>query len=539
MPHRPARLPAVLALVATAALTSTLLTSYAAPTATAVPDRGDPRSGGKSAIASRAERTATSAVSRARAIATGAQPGDLTMALREVANTRTSLSGADRASAEALLRRPPTAGGGDGTLSYGGVPEAPKVCSADICVHYVASGPNAPSLTDLDLDGRPDYVEAALATLDHVHDVYLGAGYREPKPDGGLGGDSRIDVYLGELGDDGLYGYCTSDQPEPDPTPDSFDRWAYCALDNDYSPAEFGNRNTPLQNLQVTVAHEYFHATQYAYDRYEDSWLLEATAAWVEDELYDGVDDNLQYLASSPMTRPRVSLDTFGQGGFHYGTWSFFRFLTEKYPAKRGALPRLVLDVFLKADGARGKPDQYSWQAVNSVLRAKRTTGAAMLGRYAVANRRPGRAYDEGRANRYPAAPLAANLKVTPRRAARAEVRLNHLSTATVRLTPKDLAGPRWRLRLALDLAPVARGTSAVVTSASRSGALTTSRVRLGVQGNAVKRLPFGSSRTAWVEVTLVNGSGRFRCFSGGDFSCQGKPRDNGLPMRLTATAVR
>lgn len=48
-----------------------------------------------------------------------------------------------------------------------------------------------------------------------------------------------------------------------------YDVSAYCVVDNDYAVEEFGVRNTPLENLQVTVAHEYFHAVQFAYDFYE------------------------------------------------------------------------------------------------------------------------------------------------------------------------------------------------------------------------------------------------------------------------------
>ncbi|MDO9457268.1 MXAN_6640 family putative metalloprotease [Nocardioides sp.] len=542
MPHRPARVRAAVALLATAALTTTMMAAYAAPTAGAAGAtgatvaRGD-ASGGKAAAASRAEKRAMSAVTTARAIAEGRQKGDLTMALREVANTRTSLTGADRAAAEAILKRP-TATGGDGTLSYT-VPEATPVCSADICVHYVSTSVDAVNPADANSSGVPDYVELTLAVLTGVHNDYIAAGYREPKPDGNLGGaGGKIDVYLGELGPDGLYGYCTSDQPEPDPTPNSYDRWAYCALDNDYSSDEFPT-NTPVENLQVTVAHEYFHATQYAYDRYEDSWLLEATAAWVEDEMFDAVDDNLQYLASSQLRRPDTSLDTFGNNGFHYGTWSFFRFLTEKYRTRKGKLPRLVLDIFLKADGAKGKPDQYSWQAINTVLKKKRTTGAAMLGAYAVANRRPAQRYSEGKANHYPVAPLAGSLKITARKGARANIRLNHLTTATGRLTPKSLTAGNWKLKLTFDLAPKVRGSSVLITSAAKAGKVRTSKVRLNRQGDAVKRIPFSSSKIAWVEVTLVNGSGRFKCFTQGAYSCQGKALDQKVPMKFTAFAVR
>lgn len=521
------RRPSVLAL----GLAVTLAVTLCTPTRTARAD--DPDAGKRAehapSVHSRAERVADAAVAQVRDIAGGRREGDLTMALREVANNRLTLSGVKRAEAEALLRRP-TDSGGDGVgLDYT-VAEREPLCSPDICVHSVATTADR---------AAPQFVQQTLDTLTRIHDDYLLAGYREPRPDAGRGGDDRIDVYLGDIGGRGIYGYCTSDQPEPDPTPSTWDRWAYCTLDNDFSPQQFPS-HTPLENLQVTAAHEYFHATQYAYDRYEDAWLLEATAAWVEDEMYDAIDDNLQYLRTSPITRPRTPLDTFnGTTGFHYGTWSFTRFLTERFRARQGRLPRLVLDIFRKADGARGGPDQYSWQAVNTVLRAKRTTAAKMLGSYAVANRRPAQTYDEGRVNRYPTAPLARRFSVTPAARPRFTTRLAHLTSSTVRLRPSRLSAAGWRLQLRLDLAPRYRGSSALVTSATKDGRTTTRRIFLDKQGDGAKRVPFSSGTVAWVEVTLVNGSARFDCFSGGAYSCSGRSPDDGLPAVLTADAVR
>ena len=52
----------------------------------------------------------------------------------------------------------------------------------------------------------------------------------------------------------------------------------------------------------MTAAHEFFHAVQFAYNAFQDSWLLESTAAWVEDEAFDSVNDNYQYLRSSALT---------------------------------------------------------------------------------------------------------------------------------------------------------------------------------------------------------------------------------------------
>ena len=58
-------------------------------------------------------------------------------------------------------------------------------------------------------------------------------------------------------------------------------------VDNNYTEGIFRN-HTPIQNLKVTLAHEFFHAVQFAYDIGEDTWLMEGTATWMEDQVYDG-----------------------------------------------------------------------------------------------------------------------------------------------------------------------------------------------------------------------------------------------------------
>ncbi|MEO9326115.1 MXAN_6640 family putative metalloprotease [Nocardioides sp. C4-1] len=531
MSLRPVR--ALVAAAAVAALVTTPLTSPTATAATAATPVAPATDGGKAdRAASPAARRAADAVATARAVGAGRKAGDLTMALRDVANTRDALTGADRAAADRLLMRP-TAPNGDGNLDYDGAPVT-RTCSAVACVHYVTGAGDADAAS-------PAYAQNVLALVTQTSNTYVTAGYRRPKADGNRGGDARIDVYLGDIGGMGLYGYCASDDPSRSTA--DYSRWAYCALDNDYSRAEFPT-NTPLENLQVTVAHEYFHAVQFAYDRFEDSWLLEATATWVEDEMYDSVDDNRQYLRSSQLRRPGTPLDTFdATTGFHYGTWSFFRFLSERYPARRGVLPAIVLEVWQRADGSRGgQRDLYSWQAVNAVLKRRGTTGAKMLASYAAANRRPAASYREGRT--YPRAPLAGRASMTPGKTVRAEKRMRHLTSATYRFTPKNLARPSSRLRLALDMAPRFTGSTALVTTVLTNGKVRTARIFLTKRGNKTKTVPFSSRSVRSVEVTLVNGSGRFECWrrpypENPTFSCSGIPKDDRVVNRLTATAVR
>ena len=75
-------------------------------------------------------------------------------------------------------------------------------------------------------------------------------------------------------------------------------RSAYCVVDNNFTAAQFFQGTyAPLENLQVTAAHEFFHAVQFAYDAVDDQWFMESTATWMEDEIYDDVNDNLRVPA--------------------------------------------------------------------------------------------------------------------------------------------------------------------------------------------------------------------------------------------------
>ena len=162
-----------------------------------------------------------------------------------------------------------------------------------------------------------------------------------------------------------------------------------------------------IENFQVTAAHEYYHATQFAYDIADDGWFLEATATWAEDELYTTINDNYQYLKDSPITHPGKPIDKFG-GVFHYGVWNFFRYLTEHYPAKTGALPGLLLQMWKNADSSRGpRKDMYSTQAINKALKkAGHTSMAEQFANYSAATRVPALTFSEGAALGYPVKPL-------------------------------------------------------------------------------------------------------------------------------------
>ncbi len=474
---------------------------------------------------------------------TGHQP-DATLALRELALALPALDRADRRTARALLARP---NGGRQAADSGAIWQGPEAqtsrddggCSTTLplCVHWTESGDDAPYPGDRDVDGVPNQVERTLAVMESVWTVEIDdMGFREPLTDERASiddDDPRFDVYLSDIGDSGLYGYCAIDDSRALRTSNYryYDFASYCVLDEDYARGEFGSRNTPLENLKVTAAHEFFHAIQFAYDATEDLWLAEGSAAWIEDEVYDKVNDNRQYLAVSQFARPWLSLDV-SKGGSRYGSWGFWRYLTERFG------PGLMWSVWQRADASPTGPDDYSLTALERVLRKRGADLTAVLGDFGLAIAEPDEFLEEGSA--YPSASVGSyRLTRTGDSTGWRRFTLDHLSYAPVRILPGDRLRSDARLSITVDLpsrrtSPVAR-LLVVRDDGSTSGIR---RIALNRKGDGSIRVGFSPGDVQRVVLTVGNASDVFsKCYSGlTQFSCYGGiPRDQNLRASIKA----
>ncbi len=249
-----------------------------------------------------------------------AEPPDATVALNQLAASYSQLGDADRRRARGLLARP-TDGIAD---QYGdGYPAGAAVASVEsphFCVHWVNDSAleDAPDLSDTngsaDGDGIPDYVEAIVEIAEYSRSIEVAPGtlgWAPPKPDkSGCGADpgAHADIYLRQLGRDGIFGY-----ESPDPGQGAArSQYGYIVVDDDFAFAEYGYADS-LDPARVTLAHEYNHLLQQNYDSFEEPWMFESTATWAENHVYPTIDDYLFYVRSfasrpgTPITDPSAA----------------------------------------------------------------------------------------------------------------------------------------------------------------------------------------------------------------------------------------
>ena len=404
------------------------------------------------------------------------------------------------------------------------VPEARNspACSRHFCVHWVDQGLDAPSPDDRDGDDTPDFVERVLRVAERVHRVENEKlGWREPRSDGRQGGRrGKTDVYLSQIGGE-LFGYAAPDRGQANEQHRIPRRLhGYLVLDNDYSAFEFPGTK-PLEDLQVTFAHEYNHILQFGYDAYQDPWFAEASATWMEDQVYNRIDDYLRYvrrwvrLYETPLTTNSIK---------EYGSAVWNQWLARRYG------PDIVRRAWAGAIDA--KPGGFS---VSSYERALRSGGRSDFSHdfvrfaAAVAEWRTGKFFRES--SLYPDPPRQGRL---PLGGARRTRLLNHTTFQLLRVRPQR--GRAVQVRLT---AP--RGTAAGVALVGRIGSERRGRpvVRLAYRrggGQMTVRLR-RPARFRRITAAIVNADARAGGFDVG--SLDWNYLTDGLPFAVSGRLVR
>lgn len=227
---------------------------------------------------------------------------------------------------------------------------------------------DAVPLNDTDGNGFPDYVETFAEIFEYVWDMevnvfgYLPPPSDEERPNDAYNGnpDNRYDVFIFDMP---YYGFA-------DPEDWNTSSYSYIGVENDYQ----GFSAPQLEAMQVTAAHEFFHAIQFGYDCHEESWWMETTATYMEDEVYPDVNNNYQYLLSWFAWPDRGLENTTGL--HEYGNFIFAKFLSENFG-----------DIVIKEIWEKmSEPDMDGLVAINNTLLTKNSSLIEIFGAFITAN---------------------------------------------------------------------------------------------------------------------------------------------------------
>ena len=147
-------------------------------------------------------------------------------------------------------------------------------------------------------------------------------GFKEEIPDD----DGIYDIYIMQLGY-GEYGFNTPIENEDEIY--SYDGSSWIKIDDDFIGSSY--ITTGLDAMRITVAHEFFHATQRAYAPFHgsNSFFYELSSVWIEDLIYPDVNDYIEFsqLGDDYFESPDSNMNSYkGYGLGLYGHYMDFMF---------------------------------------------------------------------------------------------------------------------------------------------------------------------------------------------------------------------
>ncbi len=193
-------------------------------------------------------------------------------------------------------------------------------------LHYDTIGTNAVPTLDNDASGIPDFIERIALYADSSWLMQVETfGYLPPPSDGLEGGDSRYDIYFENIS---FFGFVQPELVGPESWNDAI---SYMVLNNNFIGLSVNSdpEGNEIGAAKATVAHEFQHSVQLAYDFADELWFMESSATWMEDMLFDEVNDNYNFFPSFH-SAPQTAL-TKELSPHYYATFIWPMYLSQRY----------------------------------------------------------------------------------------------------------------------------------------------------------------------------------------------------------------
>jgi hypothetical protein len=293
--------------------------------------------------------------------------------------------------------------------------------------YWVTGVDSVPDTDTSPANGIPDYVEWVAGDLEQSWTTEVdGLGFDAPAT-GGL-------PYQVQLRAIGSYGYTELDSMAPGGT--------RIVLRNNYEgvPPNDDPDGPERGAMRVTAAHEFRHACQYATSAWSEPGLwVELDATWMEDEVYDDVNDYYRFLETqSPISDPPLPLDNGGSG-------SYAECVLQHWMAQNLGVG-IILEFW---ERRRTNPGEEVLASYDAVLAGHGLTFLDNFVEFATYNlqtgsrARAGFGYDE--ASGYPDAGLAADVSALP---ARFGTVVEHLAAKFYRISSLPAGSDLMQLRI-------------------------------------------------------------------------------------------
>jgi hypothetical protein len=203
----------------------------------------------------------------------------------------------------------------DHRLSSINAPGTGTYTTAHFRIEYATSGPDAPTPTDVaPANGIPDFVEWTGAACEQAWAIEVGQlTYTAPAV--GNGQNARYPVtYQAQ----DAYGFTTVVAGQE----------TRIVLHPSYANFPFNEdpEGDVIGALRVTVAHEFKHAIQRMYSPWTEGNWLELDATWMEDVVFDAVNDYVNFIRGdrSPFTDPQLPLFIGGLASYEDCNWETY-----------------------------------------------------------------------------------------------------------------------------------------------------------------------------------------------------------------------